>query len=748
MDREKLAARLRATFLDELEEIVGALNRELLALERADEDASRARALKELFRAAHSLKGAARAARVRLVEQACHGLEDLLAAARDGARALSAAEIDLILASADGIAEAGRRLRQDAPLGGCRLELLLPRIEAAASGAAPHPEAAPLAGGDGEGEADGPPRSSREHTVRVRADKLDALLAHGGELLVARSRLDARTGDIARISDLVDRWEADFRTVDKRLRRVLQEGARAAARPLGGRGAAYSAHLRAEQALVRFRKGFGRLRHELDRLQAAHAHDVRTMHQAAAPLEHDVRRVRMGRLADACEGLDRAARDVAKLEGKQAVLSISCGDVEVDRAILEGLKAPLLHLVRNAVSHGIERPDERLAAGKPAAGRVRVAAELRGGQVDVTVSDDGRGLDAAAIREQARGKGLPEPADDRELVQVILRPGFSTARLVTDISGRGVGLDVVKGRVEALHGTIEVDWTPGGGAAFTLSVPLTLTTIRALLVEAAGQTFALPATNVVKLLRVGERDLLSIEGRLAVSHEGRVLPVTSLAESLGLPAGPIGRAELAPAVVIAAGEQRAALVVDGLVAEQEVVVKGLGRRLEGVKIAAGATFLATGRLALILNVAAVARAALRTRGAGLSTPVERAPQAARKRLLVVEDTITTRSLLKSLLEADGFEVAVARDGVEGLRVLEESGADLVVADVEMPRMDGFELTAAIRASPRFHALPVVLVTGLESDADRSRGVQAGASAYLVKSGFDQRGLIDVIERLL
>lgn len=747
MDREKLAARLRATFLDELDEVVQTIDRELLALERASEDGARAHAIKELFRAAHSLKGAARAVDVRLVEQACHGLESLLAAARDGTRALGPAEIEMIFTATAAIAEAGHKLRAGEPLEGSRLAALLPRIDAAAGITA---KAAPTAKTATAGDAPLPAdrQASGESTVRVRADKLDALLARSGELLVARGRLDARADDIAQLAELIERWEADFRTIDKPMQRILHEGAASGARPLGGRGAAYSAHRRVEAALARFRQGFRRVRREIDRLQTAHAHDARVMRQAAVPLEDEVRRVRMVPFADACEGLHRVARDVARQEGKAAEVSIAGGDIEIDRAILEGLKAPLMHLVRNAVSHGIEPPEERRAAGKPTTGRIRITAALRGAQVDIAVADDGRGLDVAAIRELVRKKGLPEPAEDGELVQAILQPGFSTARLVTDISGRGVGLDVVKGRVEALRGTVGLDWAPGKGAVFTLGVPLTLTTIRALLVEVAGQTFALPAANVLKLLRLDAGELLHIEGSPAVSMGGRPIPVASLSESLGLGAGPPREEGRASVVVVAAGEQRAAVVVDELVDEREVVVKGLGRRLTGVAAVAGATFLPTGRMALILDVAGVVRAALGTRGRGVAAPIPEARQEAKKRLLVVEDTITTRSLLKSLLEAAGYEVLVAGDGVEGLRVLQDKGADLVVADVEMPRMDGFELTAAIRASPRLRALPVVLVTGLESDADKAHGAEVGASAYLVKSGFDQRGLIDAIEQLL
>jgi two-component system chemotaxis sensor kinase CheA len=518
-----------------------------------------------------------------------------------------------------------------------------------------------------------------------------------------------------------------------------------------GVGRAYSTPVRLESALSRIQGTVRTLKNQLERAAASEVQDARVLRQAAVPLDEAVHRLRMFPFGDACEGLQRATRDLAKASGKQVELVIEGGEVELDRAILDGLRAPLLHLVRNAVHHGVEPRDERTRAGKPAVARITVAAHLRNSQVDVTVEDDGRGLDLDAIRDELHRRRMPEPPDPQDLARTIFKPGFSTTTQVTSISGRGVGLDVVASSVGALHGTVDVSWQPGRGTRLTLGVPLTLTTIRALAVVTAGQTFAFPGTNVHKVLQLRRSDLLSIEGMPAMVVAGRPIAVWALAEVLGMPrATDHGAARShTPAVVVASGEKRVAFLVDALLAEQEMVVKSLGKRLAGIELVAGASILPSGKLGLILNAAAVIqRAHAPGRDRGVAARLPAASDARRKRLLVVDDVVTTRSLIKSLLEAAGYDVNIAADGADAWRVLHEQGADVVVTDIEMPRMDGFELTRQIRGSDRFRDLPVVLITGLDSQRDKERGVAAGANAYLVKSDFDQRNLIDAIGRLV
>ena len=779
MDKDLLIRRLMETFHGELQEHVRTLNDGLLALEGGGPAADQAGRYRAVFRAAHSLKGAARSVGVGPIEDACHHLEEILGAARDGKATPGREVFGLLFEAADAIEEAGMRLRERADLADSPLESLIPRladlaggrtagvIQAATTPLAPDPGvagvrprtpvAAPPSSPPGSEDGPQPPRETEslasaselipEHAsggfVRLPAEKLDDLLTRSGELMVACRRLETRRADLAAIQDLLGRGRATWAGAAKRMRVTAGDDP--------PQGAAGPPGRRADGAILRVGEHLGRVERELARLAVALKADERQLQGTAGRLDEQVRRVRMLPFAEACQGLARAARDVAQAEGKAVELVVEGGDVELDRSILEGLKDPLNHLVRNAVSHGVEAPEARLRAGKPSAGRVVVSASLRGAQVEVVVADDGAGLDRDALRRHARSRGLPDLPEGQDPAHLIFLPGFSTAAALTSISGRGVGMDVVKTRLEELHGTIDLASRPGRGLRLTMAVPLTLTTLRALLVSAGGQTFALATTHVQKMVRIGPEDLRSVCGREMLAIGGAPLPVFALAEALGLPGRDAPRPAGArrPGLVIAAGERRLALVVDELLAEQEVVVKGLGPRIPRARNLSGATILPSGRIALLLNASGVIRSAL-------SLPSGRAPMlvpggaapAARGRLLVVDDSITTRTLERSILEAAGFEVTTAVDGEDAWDILRERRPDLVISDVQMPRMDGYELTQAIRASPRLSGLPVILLTSLATEQDRARGLEVGADAYVVKGAFDQGDLLETIAQLL
>jgi two-component system chemotaxis sensor kinase CheA len=736
VDKNKHLLRLLPIFLEELGEHVRTLNQEVLALEKGADGEARTQHFRTLFRAAHSLKGAARSANVILIEGACHRLEGVLTAARDGTIPLDAGLFALLFATADAIEEAGQRLREQSDLGDAPLSALLPRLDTALSQPAAPARAAVAAA-----------------TVRIPAARLDTLLTRTGELLVARRRVETRAADLSALREFVEQWKGDWQRVEKSFADLL---------PGEGKDSSLSLPRRAALVLHRAGDNLRRLDKELDRLASAAVADGRLLKQVAGPLNEEVHRARMLPFADACEGLDRMVRDLARATGKEVELVLEGGAVELDRAVLEGLKDPLRHLVRNAVDHGAEPPAQRQSAGKPPQAHVRVTAALRGARVEVVVEDDGHGLDLAALRQQARLRGLPEPADDREAANLVFLPGLSTAPRITDVSGRGVGLDVVKSRLEALHGTAEVSAAPSGGTRFTLTVPLTLTTLRAVLVAAAGQTFAFVGSSVERLVRIGPDDRKTVAGRPVLARGGPPLPLASLATALGLPAN-VGQAsglplpgrpaacptDKLPAVIVTGGDRRVVFTVDELLAEQEIVVQGLGSRVRRLRHVSGATLLASGQVALVLNAASLVRSALGAPVSPLPTAEPATPAAPpRKRLLVVDDSVTTRTLEKSILESAGYEVLTAIDGQAAWDILQNQGADLVVSDVEMPRMDGFELARAVRGSKRFRDLPVVLVTSRESEQDKARGLEAGADAYVLKSGFDQRNLLKTIAQLL
>lgn len=432
--------------------------------------------------------------------------------------------------------------------------------------------------------------------------------------------------------------------------------------------------------------------------------------------------------------LPRAVRDIAATEGKEVDLVVVGDQVELDRVILESLGEPLVHIVRNAVGHGIETRAERVRAGKPPRGTIELRAEQRGGLIEIVIADDGRGV-APEVVAEARRVG--------SLVDVLTRPGFTTAAEVTELSGRGVGLDAVRAHVATFGGTLDVRSEPGNGTAIVLTLPLALALLDVLLVERGGQVFGIPLGSVEEALAV--EDTLTLQGRPALELRGHSVPLSDLADLLGAPAPALP--VRAPAVVVTSGGRRAAAACDGLLGEDEVVVKPLGRLLSSARGYLGAAILGDGRIALLIDPQLLTRVTVshgQRREVGSVSTEQLAPK-----VLVVEDSFTVRELQRSILEAAGYRVETARDGKEGLdRVLADDDIGLVITDLEMPVMDGLELTRAIRAHAERSSLPIVIVTSKGDEADRVRGIDAGADAYMIKRAFDQQTLLDTVERLV
>jgi two-component system chemotaxis sensor kinase CheA len=432
--------------------------------------------------------------------------------------------------------------------------------------------------------------------------------------------------------------------------------------------------------------------------------------------------------------LPRAVRDIAAAEGKDVELVVSGESTELDRVILESLSDPLVHLLRNAIGHGIESAEERKRAGKPSRATVELHAEQRGGTVEIVVSDDGRGV-SKQILAQAKKHG--------SLADVLARAGFSTADEVTDLSGRGVGLDAVKQHVESFGGTLEAFSEPGEGTRIVLVLPLALALLEVLLVERGGQAFGLPLATVEEAIAV--EDSMRLEGRSALELRGRSVPLADLAALIGAEAPLL--AERAPAIVVTSGGRRVAASCDRLLGQEEVVVKPLGPLLASVQGYLGGAILGDGRIALLLDPAVLTRAKPRARKRRAAEAAAPAARLAPK-VLVVEDSYTVRELQRSILEAAGYRVETARDGKDGLdQVSTDDEIALVITDLEMPEMDGLELTQAIRARSDRSSLPVVIVTSRGDAEDRRRGVEAGADAYIIKQDFDQQALLDIVERL-
>jgi len=473
--------------------------------------------------------------------------------------------------------------------------------------------------------------------------------------------------------------------------------------------------------------------------------EVRELSRVLNELQELTMRARMVPVVTITDVLQRAVRDVARATGKSVRWEVRGEDTELDRGVLQQLADPLLHIVRNAVDHGIETPAERHASGKPEQGTIRFHAMQIGSEVILTVSDDGRGIDVDRVRAEALVH-TPEAASlsDEEALYLIFRSGVSTADYVTDISGRGVGLDVVRNNVDAVRGRIEIRNELHQGTEFRVIVPITLAVLPCLLVRAGGRRHAIPMHSISVAQAEGGEE--SSAGSPVVWHGSQALPLSSLGETLGLPPDEHG-----PVVVVTGLTRRHAFRVEELLGQRDVVVKGLSRLLPRLDALAGASVEPDGSILLVLDVPGLIDLARRGRGRARASAFARQSAPAgthRAKILVVDDAMTVRELQRSILERAGYVVITAVDGVDGLARLAEGAVDLVLTDVEMPRLDGFGLTEAIRAHASLANVPVLILTSRSSEEDRQRGLLAGADGYIVKSAFDEMSLLSAVERLL
>lgn len=725
MKDDSVRRQLIGAYLQELEEHVQTLNSGLLALE---EGTLTEGDLHRLLRAAHSLKGASGAFHVKPVAEVCHWIEDRLVAARDGLLP-EPQEFALLFAAVDAVQEAGQRLKSGEELAN---KPLVPWLE---GGAPAGPVAGSVAVPATVAEAEHAAAFSESSYLRVAVERLDALYAGSGELLRARIRLQECTQALTEVNERVARWKQARRTMEAWIAKER-----------------LSESLVPTHVLQAFEDGteeLHALRQSIDALTTRMQADDLDLQSAVGRVQALVASVRLQPFGEICHGLERAVRDVARLGGKEVQLHISGTDVELDRSILSALRDPLLHLVRNAVDHGLETPTERERAGKSRTGQLNVVASVRGVHIEVVVSDDGRGLDIDAIRNQAARKGWAVPNDDVEAIRLIFRPGFSTARQVTDVSGRGVGLDVVKSQAEALHGTVDVFSEPGKGTSFVLISPLTLSSLRALMVRLGKQIYALPSTSVDRALRVGVPDLTVMADRPMLLIDGRAVPVAHLSNLLvrGTPAPPLP--EEFPALLLGSAPRQALVIVDELLTEQELTIQSMGARISHPTHFSGASLLPDGRIILTLHTAGIIATVLEGTE-GTTVRVVKVDEASRRqrRIMLVEDSMPVRTLEKAVLEKAGYQVVAAIDGQDAWEKLQENQVDLIVSDIQMPRMDGLQLLRTVRENAAWQNLPVVLVTSLGNEEQKFAGLLAGASAYLIKSEFDQQLLLDTIEELI
>ena len=826
MDEARSA--LFGKFREEVDTHLLRLQQMMVTLEENPRDTA---LLKEVFRSAHTIKGAARMMGFADIARVTHEMESVLAEMRDGTLLLNSDISDLLFEGMEIIAALTQlqarpnepaalqtltEMNPDRLIG--RLQaivasvtqpvpiipandvygngheigktdtLVLPAIDPAQL--PPTADGSPLAALPTEGS----PRDLRwaDDSIRVPIRKLDTLMHLSGEMVI--TKMQHRSID-ERIHTLLERERNRSRHLADLAERVERSW-----------GSINQADM--EAALDQLRTLDVQIDTLTDRTLRNFQEYTTRLYTVTDELEDTVLSVRMLPVGTLFDTFPLAIRNFRRDHGKEINLQVQGGETEIDKQVLESLGDPLIHLLRNALDHGIESPEVRRAAGKPARGVIRVAAYPQGTQVVIEISDDGAGMDPTELRRMAVQKNIisrieAEKLTDDEALNLIYYPGFSTAKIITDMSGRGVGMDVVKTTIERMNGAVNVQSQPGVGTTVILRLPLTLATMQALLVRVGSQVFVLPSHTIEGGMEyVSGDDIFMIENHEVTRIKGRTMPLVRLEELLDLSRvqsgawlreaglghlipGP-GRLPVSddtldeeedlsllfqaptlgngirlenklPGVIVGSGDRMTCFLVDELIDELSVVVKNLGPLLGRVKTASGATILGDGRVVMILDVVRLlAEARTRSNSGQLSRAWSAMQPGKRPYILVVDDSITTRELEKSILENAGFEVDIAMDGMEALSKVEAQGQDgrrrydLMIADIEMPRMDGLELTQRVKTHSQelLRALPIIIVSSLASETYKQRGVEVGAQAYITKGQFDQSHLLETIDLLI
>lgn len=772
---EEFLKRLLATFRVEAKEHLAGISSGLIELEKQPPPEKQKEIVEVVFREAHSLKGAARSVDLGSVELLCQAMESLFAAIKRGELALSTPLFDLLNDATD-LVERLVSLSDSALTADDRraVQTIKQKLAAAAKGILPPPPAGgkgPVAEksdalprlpvpeerlaapdvGRTQPEQQPPAVSQPEsrlliapapaakggagvETIRISAAKLDALLLKTEELVAAKLAARQHARLARELKTMLDAWK-------EQCSKTAFDGMKGGQRELQELNLAF---------LRKFETGLIGLRKAADE-------DYRSIGGMVDNLLDDMKSVMMFPVSSMFEAFPKLVRDMAREQGKEIVLTMEGSDIEIDNRILQVIKDPLIHLLRNAIDHGIEAPEARRQKNKPEKGGLRIAvAQKDSGKVEIVVADDGAGIDVDKVRASAVRQGIiteeqSAAMSNEEALNLIFESGISTSAMLTTVSGRGLGMAIVRGNVEKLGGTVSATTAPGAGTTFSILLPLSLATFRGMLIESGGQVFAVPTMHVERIVRIPCGEVRTVENRETIPVNGKAVALARLDDVLGLSRKPVGDKDAGLTVmVVQTGEKQLAFAIDAMLYEDEILLKSLGKQLSRVRNVAGATVLGSGRVVPILNVADLIKSALRlAAGGGGTVTVDRGKkETAAQSILVVEDSITARTLFVNILESAGYQVTAAVDGIDAFTKLGEGRFDLVVSDIAMPRMDGFELTKRIRADTMISDLPVVIVTGLESAEDKKRGIEVGANAYIVKSSFDQSNLLEAIKRLI
>lgn len=756
---EAFLQKLLETFSVEADEHIRSISSGLLDLEKTDDANLRKEIIETIFRDAHSLKGAARAVNQSAIESLCQILESTFASMKRGElvpsvkifdifhRTVSGLEQMLALINSQEDAEQqslGEQLKQQLA-GVLSSKIATDNYKESKSQTVNHESVSTtVQAGDRRTQSGG--------TVRIATSKLDMLFRQVEEMLALKQAAEKHNNEFKNIRNMLCEWE---KTLDI-TRDYLQKLKKIEKKNIKPGSDEPETVKKLDEMLAGEVKIQRAISNELDGFSALLAADRRTLIKMVDNLQDDAKKILMHPLSLTFEILPKTARDIARDQGKEVEVLINGENFELDRRIQEEIKDPLIHIIRNCVDHGIESPEVRRQLHKDTSGKITINVNQQvAGKIEIVISDDGSGIDpdkvlAAALKSGAITEDAARELGNDDITSMIFQSGISTSPIVTDLSGRGIGLAIVREKIERLGGAVSLENRPGQGTTFHITLPVTMAAFRGVVVRVRDRYFVLPTVNVERVIRIKKSLIKTVENREVIQTNGHSLSVVQMANALGMPVKKTdeNNVDYLNITVLNSGGVQIAFVVDEIVNEQEVLLKGLGKQLVRARKYSGSTLLTSGILAPLINVSDLIQTGIDVASSIVKPQEISSAEIEIKSVLVADDSITARSLLKNILESAGYKVTTAVDGMEALTALKTEKFDLVVSDIEMPRMDGFDLTEKIRTDKKLEEIPVILVTALASREHREKGIDAGANAYIVKSDFDQTGLLETIRRFI
>jgi two-component system, chemotaxis family, sensor kinase CheA len=744
LNQEDFLNELREDFKLEADEHLQQIVNGLLLLEKNEGDSQNTKLIETIFREIHSLKGAARAVNLLRIERLCMHVESVFHEIKKGNLPLrpemfdvfhqAADNLKLMVVNVDGKSE---------DVSEKTLSKLIAVLDGVLRNQFPTPRAIFLTESPNKTEEVPEPSKKttqsengnsgpEKETVRVSTTKLYDLLRQAEEMIAIKVVLSYQVDSLLNIVSEFGDWRRKHEEVLSEMNTCSEND---------------------KEFLQFHEQQILRTRLVLEQIN-------RSAGRAVDELVFDIKKTLRFPFSSILAIIPKIVRDLGKEYEKEIDLFVEGGEIEIDRRILEELKDPIIHLIRNCIDHGLENRTDRISAGKPIAGKLRVMVMQRPDhKVELVISDDGAGINRDKLIESAIQTGVlkPDGVDqmvDNEIDMLVFSSGVSTSSFITDISGRGLGMAIVLSNLNKIGGTIDIESAKGKGTSYKIVLPQSLASFRGVVVKVSEQLLVVPTNTIISAIRVGLSEIVSVESQKTIRFQSENIALLSLAQVLGLPRQRSDRArkDTFRVLIVAWAQRKIAFIVDEVLGEYEGVVKSLGLQLKHVINVAGTIILGDGKIAVVLQVPELLESA--TRGGikdGSVTESVEFPTiegASNKHLLIVEDSITVRNMLRNLTEAAGFTVKTAVDGFDAFNLLQKERFDLVVSDVEMPRLNGFELTAKIRQDKALSDMPIILVTALDSPDDRNRGMEAGANAYIVKGSFEKSNLIDTINRLI